>query len=108
MLLFIDPPKCNASSICLKRTKLINYYNELVIQLRIAERLINTSSITREIREDNRTDVEKRERTIIELLRGNILPLLHFSVSIVIYLYAVMPHNSYYVLACINCNHYDY
>ena len=68
---------------CPNRSQLVNYYNELIIQLRIAEHLMSTS-ITREIREDNRTYVENQERKIIELLRGNILPLLHFSVSIVI------------------------
>ena len=91
MLLFIDPPKCNASSICLKRTKLINYYNELVIQLRIAERLINTS-ITREIREEKRNEVKGREEEIVELLRGRILPLLSIAVSIASYLYTISQH----------------
>ena len=71
---------CRESTTCLKRTHLVNYYNELVIQLRIAEHIVNTS-ITREIRKDNRTEVEKKQIEIIELLRGSILPLLHIAVS---------------------------
>ena len=81
-MLFIEPPVCSSeSTTCLKRSHLINYYNELVIQLRIAERLINTT-IIKEIKEDKRTEVENKESKIIELLRGNILPLLHIAVSI--------------------------
>ena len=83
-MLFIEPPVCSSESIattCLKRHHLVNFYNELVIQLRIAERLINTS-IIKEIKEDKRTEVENIESNIIELLRGSILPLLHIAVSI--------------------------
>ena len=81
-ILFIEPPVCpSESTTCLKRSHLINYYNELVIQLRIAERLINTS-IIKEIKEDERTEVKDKESKIIELLRGSILPLLHIAVSI--------------------------
>ena len=82
MLLFIEPPVClSESTTCLKRSHLVNYYNELVIQLRIAEHLINTS-IIKEIKEDKRTEVKNKEGKIIELLRGSILPLLHIAVSI--------------------------
>ena len=80
--MFRDPPNhniCKADN-CLKHTQLTNYYNELVIQLRIAEHLINTS-ITREIREEKRSEVEKHETKVIELLRGSILPLLNIAVS---------------------------
>ena len=80
--MFRDPPNhniCKADN-CLKRTLLTNYYNELVIQLRIAEHLINTS-ITREIQEEKRNEVEKKETKVIELLRGSILPLLNIAVS---------------------------
>ena len=65
---------------CLKRTQLISYYNELVIQLKIAEHLVNTS-ISKEIREDYRAKVEKQERNIIKLLQESILPLLDTAVS---------------------------
>ena len=81
-MLFIEPPVCPSEyTTCLKRHHLVNYYNELVIQLGIAERLINTS-IIKEIKEDKRTEVEDKESKIIELLRGSILPLLHIAVSI--------------------------
>ena len=72
---------CREVTTCLTRTHLVNYYNELVIQLRIAEHLINTS-ITREIPKDNRAEVEEKETNIIKLLRGSILPLLHIAVSV--------------------------
>ena len=82
-ILFPDPSthdnKCKADN-CLKRTQLINYYNELVIQLRIAEHPKNTN-ITREIWEEKRNEVEKYETRIIELLRKSILPLLNIAVS---------------------------
>ena len=65
---------------CLKRTQLISYYNELVIQLKIAEHLVNTR-ICKEIREDYRAKVEKQERSIIKLLQESILPLLDTAVS---------------------------
>ena len=65
---------------CLKRTQLINYYNELVIQLKIAEHLVN-ASISIEIQEDSMAEVEKRERKIIKLLQESILPLLDIAVS---------------------------
>ena len=82
-ILFPDPSthnnRCKADN-CLKRTQLINYYNELVTQLRIAEHLKNTN-ITREIWEEKRNEVEKYETKIIELLRGSILPRLNITVS---------------------------
>ena len=72
---------CREATTCLTRSHLVSYYNELVIQLRIAQHLINTS-ITREIPKDNRTEVEEKEINIIKLLNESILPLLHITVSI--------------------------
>ena len=66
---------CQQATTCLKRSQLVDYYNKLVIQLRIAETLVNTS-VSREIQENWRTRVEKRQRKVIELLRENILPLM--------------------------------
>ena len=88
-ILFIEPPECprNATT-CVKRSQLVNYYNELVIQLRIAERLLNTR-ITTEILEEKRNEVEKNETKIIELLRGSILPLLNIAVSLASHLYSI-------------------
>ena len=102
--LFIEPPMCsNNATTCLKHSQLVNYYNELVIQMRIAERLLNTS-ITTEIREEKRNEVEKNETKIIELLRGNILPLLNTAVSIANYLYTISPYAALY--PCSNYIHY--
>ena len=65
---------------CLKHTQLINYYNELVIHLKIAEHIVN-NSITKEIRENYRAEVEIKEINIIKLLQESILPLLDIAVS---------------------------
>ena len=74
------PNVCQACTNCLKRSELIRYYNELVIHLRIAENLSNTS-ISREIQENDTAEVETRQQKIIELLHKNILPLLDIVVS---------------------------
>ena len=82
-IIFLDIPELtvnNGTCVELTRTLLVSHYNELVIQLKIAEHLINTS-IYKEIREDYRVEVEKRERKIIELLQESILPLLDIAVS---------------------------
>ena len=80
-LVFHYIPESKAyNATCLKRTQLVSHYNELVIQLKIAEYLVNTS-ISKEIREDCMAEVEKRERKIIKLLQESILPLLDIAVS---------------------------
>ena len=98
-ILFHDIPRsalCKEPDICLNRTQLVNYYNELVIQLRIAEHLVNIS-IIREIQEKYRTEVENKERKIIELLHHRILPLLHFVVSVITsYTYTILLHSQHY------------
>ena len=71
---------CQKDPTSLKRSQLVNYYNELVIHLRIAENFINTS-ISREIQESERTKVEGLQRNTIELLRKSILPLIDIAVS---------------------------
>ena len=71
---------CQKDTTSLKRSQLVDYYNELVIQLRIAENFINTS-ISREIQESKRTQVEEVQGKVIELLRENILPLIDVVVS---------------------------
>jgi len=80
-LLFYKSKDCLESTTSLKRSELIRYYNELVIHLQIAENLINTS-ISIEIQDISRAIVEQRQRKVIELLRKNILPLMHIAVSI--------------------------
>ena len=79
-LIFSKVTNCQKVTTSLKRSQLVNYYNELVIQLRIAENFTNTT-ISREIQESHRTEVENRQRKVIELLRENILPLLDVVVS---------------------------
>ena len=79
-LIFRDAPKCHKATTSLKRSQLVDYYNELVIQLRIAENFINTS-ISREIQESKRAQVEEAQRKVIKLLRENILPLITVVVS---------------------------
>ena len=61
-------PKCKEAA-TVKRSQLVNYYNELVIHLRIAEHLVNTSSVSSEIQESNRAQAEKTQKIVIELLR---------------------------------------
>ena len=71
---------CQEATNCLERTQLVKYYNDLVIQLRIAEHLIN-ASISKEILKKSRATVETAERKIVELLYKSILPLLDIAVS---------------------------
>ena len=83
---FRKPKKvCQKATTCLNRSELVNYYNELVIHLGIAENLLVSESISREIQESVRTIVAKRLRKVIELLRENILPLMDAVVSIKLY-----------------------
>lgn len=77
-----DITVCPNTTTCLKRTKLVSYYNELVLQLRIAEHFVNTS-ISREIKERHRINAEKKQKKIIKLLHENILPHLDIVVSTV-------------------------
>ena len=81
----------------LKRSHLVHYYNELVIYLRIAENLVNTS-ISREIQESSRTKVEKTQRKVIELLHENVLPLIDIAVSNQLILY--MTCSLFFLVEC--------
>ena len=59
--------------------QLTKYYNELVIQLKLAEMIVNDSSlIAREVVEVERADVVDIERNIIQLLNKTVLPVLEF------------------------------
>ena len=82
---------------CLKHTQLISYYNELVIQLKIAKHIVNTS-ISKEIQENYRVEVEIKERNIIKLLQESILPLLDTAVSSYIIIVSI---HYYYVIMLI-------
>ena len=60
--------------------QLADYYNELVLQLKLAEHNLNTA-IKLEIKETNRTESFQKEEKIIKLLNESILPALEFTVS---------------------------
>ena len=63
----------------LKYGDLAKYYNELVIQLNLAEMIVNDSSlIAQEVVEAERAEVLDIERNIIQLLNETILPVLEF------------------------------
>lgn len=61
-------------------SQLTNYYNELVIQLRLAEHNLNVS-IALEVKEDHLSKELERETNIIKILNESILPALEFTVS---------------------------
>ena len=64
----------------LSRTHLTEYYNELVIQLKLAEHIYN-ASITTEIEEEHTKAALDNEAVVIKLLNESILPALEFMVS---------------------------
>ena len=61
-------------------SQLTNYYNELVIQMRLAEYNLNTT-IAREVKKEHLSSKLEKERRIIELLNESILPALEATVS---------------------------
>ena len=72
---------CNDNSESnLTYSQLIDYYNELVLQLKLAEHNLQTA-IDLEIKEANRSESLDKERNIIRLLNESILPALEFTVS---------------------------
>lgn len=56
-------------------SQLANYYNELVIQLRLAEHNLNVT-IPLEVKEEHLSDATERQEQIIKLLNESILPAL--------------------------------
>jgi len=63
----------------LKYGHLAKYYNELVLQLKLAEMIVNESSlIAREVVEAERAEVLDIERNIIRLLNETVLPVLEY------------------------------
>ena len=78
------------TTICLYKTtspnnltysQLTAYYNELVVQLRLAAQHNLNVSIPLEVKEENLTESLKREEQIIKLLNESILPALETTVS---------------------------
>ena len=61
-------------------SQLIDYYNKLVIQLRLAQYNLN-ASIALEVKEEKLSYALKREEQIIKLLNESILPALETTVS---------------------------
>ena len=70
----------NASEYTLTYSQLINYYNELVIHLRLAQYNLNVS-IPLEVKEESLSKALKEEEQIIKLLNESILPALETTVS---------------------------
>ena len=72
-------------------SQLTGYYNELVIQLRLAEHNLNVT-IDLEVKEEHLNKALEAEKIIIELLNESILPVLETIVSrshdIHVYIYA--------------------
>ena len=62
-------------------SQLTDYYNELVLQLRLAEHNLNVA-IDLEVKETTRNQSLKRERRIVTLLNESILPALELTVSL--------------------------
>ena len=73
--------KCKDSrSSNLTYSELSNYYNKLVLQLKLAEYNFNTA-IDVEIKDNYRNESLKKQKQIIRLLNESILPALEFTVS---------------------------
>lgn len=60
--------------------ELTHYYNELVLQLSLAEHDLKVA-INSEVKQINRSEALEKQREIIELLNESILPALKFTVS---------------------------
>ena len=61
-------------------SQLTNYYNEFVLQLKLAEHNLEVA-IDLEIQESNRSESMEKERNIIKSLNESILPALEYTVS---------------------------
>ena len=69
-----------ATKFNLTYSQLINYYNEFVLQLKLAENNLEVA-IDLEIQESNRSESMEKERNIIKSLNESILPALEYTVS---------------------------
>ena len=78
-LTFTDKCKDSRSS-NLTYSELSNYYNKLVMQLKLAEYNFNTA-INVEIKDESKSESLKKQKQIIKLLNESILPALEFTVS---------------------------
>ena len=68
------------SNVNMTYSQLTNFYNELVIQLRLAQYNLNVS-IALEVKEEKLSDAMELEAKIIKLLNESILPALETTVS---------------------------
>ena len=71
---------CDDESNSLTYAQLTDYYNELVLQLKLAEHNLKVA-VNFEIKEVYRTESLKKESDIIRLLKDSILPALEYTVS---------------------------
>ena len=70
----------SANTTHLTYSQLINYYNELVIQLRLAEYILNVT-INLEVKQEHWNKTLETEKQIIKLLNETVLPVLESTVS---------------------------
>ena len=75
-----DSCKPDHQNFTLTYSQLTNYYNELVIQLRLAEHNLHVT-INLEVKEEHLNDALESEKRIIKLLNESILPVLEATVS---------------------------
>ena len=75
-----DSCKDHSRNFVLTYSQLTSYYNELVIQLRLAEHNLNVT-IDLEVKEEHLNKALKIEKRIIKLLNESILPALETTVS---------------------------
>jgi len=74
--------KEECKNITLTYEQLAKYYNEFVVQLRVAEMIAsNPGLIAREVVEEKRLEVMETEKRIIQRLNGTVLPVLQYTVS---------------------------
>ena len=71
---------CKDKDYKLTYSQLTNYYNELVVQLRLAEYNLNVT-IALEVKAEHLSEAIKNEKRIIKLLNESILPALEATVS---------------------------
>ena len=75
-----DSATCKDKSSNLTYSQLTDYYNELVLQLKLAEHNFK-DAIDLEIKEVKKNESLAKEYEIIKLLNESILPALEFTVS---------------------------
>ena len=76
----MTPNETDNNETNLTYSQLTAYYNDLVLQLKLAEHNFKVA-IDSEIKKANRNESSEKESKIIKMLNDNILPALEFMVS---------------------------